>query len=985
MGLHITQQQYKNILNLINEVKDGIEVEARIAKAIDPYAFQRLLSYLGSNVKLENIYKHPDTLDISSKELNNARLTIIGIEDITEYCKAGFTTSVKGINKTRIGTENIAQHNIGIKSSIESPFDDSHNKLLTMQQVKKLFRMKKRTSFNMNANFRVDCTMVRSKEALRLSSAFLNNTPIIYEVEVEYIGGATTNGEAIVREMLSIVAEVLKVVDDCEYLMPIPKTHEIIEEYCSVAFPQSEFKLTRVLSYPKSVFIGPQPISMELRNLQDATYAHDSVLVNYTVTHKADGERNLVFIDKNGHVYLINNRMSLKPTKIHCPSMASSIFDAEVINFKEQALREIHIFDAYFVNKNCIADLPLESDAEEIRTRMSYARQFVTAASRSQDKHHTIKVKKFLLIHNSNDFYAKSDKLLKEQESKMLEFNTDGLIYTPMLAPVGAIHGSQKYKLGGTWMSTLKWKPAEDNTIDFLVRTRKLPGQQHDEIVQNHLKTGLCKVLDLYVGATISDTTAWEYCNNLKQRKGYMPVPFNPSNVDEHITVSSTNVAVDNDGFLRCDNGDIIIDDSIVEMAWNPTQKGWKPLRVRVDKTELYRSTKSISGTANNEEVADRVWSSIVFPVTSDHITGKIKVKPSMVPIDASKYYANNTLVERDKTLTIDMQNFHNLWIKNATLISKFKGKCKSLVDLGCGKGGDLNKWIDAGFTTVMGLDLFADNLNNQHNGLYKRLTNVENRKNSEYSRKTHKYLFVPYDVSTKLTKESIEEVQNDHERALLEIAFGYKKAKVTSSLRYLENLAHNRFDVVSSQFAIHYLFKNDTTLSNYLYNVDKLLKTGGYFIGTCFDGRAIANALEAQDTISGEKQGKVIWTIKRKFNLPYNQNQTGQAINVFMDTINQSIDEYLVDYNHLKNELSKYNIHPLTDEECEELGVSSSTAMFSESFDEMKRYVIDNKKKLTEREKWMNDVVTRMSQSPSEKQFSFLNRWFIFKKKKQN
>lgn len=1019
MGLQITRAQYDRILAMFASINDeahsSIELEARIAKPVDPYAFQRVLAYLTSTIGPPQ--KEQEVLDITaSRDFPSVRISIPGLEEISAYCKTGAASSINGMRKTRTGQpERIDEHNIIIKVSDEQKITNQvevANTLAAMKASDKLFRMKKRTSFTISDDFRIDCTLVRSSNGKRLSTSSINTAPISHEIEIEYIGGSS-NSKPITNKspstsrnkpesyatpalkLLSLISEVLKVVDDCEYLITNTKSLSVVEEYHSLAFPGQKFDQSKLRYNPKSLFIGPQPISMELRNLLDPKFAADSVQVNYTVTHKADGERNLVFVDRNGDIFLINNRLVVKPIKLRSDANASSIFDAEVINLNSS--REVHIFDAYIARGQNIATLPLESNSPSgnaTASRMSHARSFVSAVSHSKDGRHHILAKTFEIIPANSadgiDLYRACRKLLQEQQARILPYTTDGLIFTPLSAPAGALPGSTQPRLGGTWMLALKWKPAHDNTIDFLAKTRKVPGAQKDELQHNTANTGMCKTLDLYVGTTISDTTAWEYCNNSRPRKGYLPMPFEPAGIEDPSSVNSTQVPLDSDGFMRCKNGDIIVDDSIVEMAWTgPTGSSgqtsstvgrWDPLRVRVDKTELYKATRSISGTANNSEVAERVWSSIVHPVTDAHITGAIKVAQDMIPMDIGKYYVNNNFVDRGKTLTINMANFHNLWVKNRHLIGRFNGKAKSLADLGCGKGGDLGKWIDAGFTKVLGLDLYSDNLNNAHNGLYRRLQKMERRSDTQYSRNTHTYLFFPFDVSNRITKDSISVMPNEHERTLASIAFGYTKSP-GPELRYLESMAASGFDLVSSQFAIHYFFKNNNSLENFMFNVDRCMQPGGYFVGTCFDGASVARALETTDFISGEKDGKVIWSIQRKYELPFQPMQTGQAVKVFMETISQPIDEYLVHYEHLVHELSKYNIHPLTQEECAAIGVTQSSGLFSELFSELQEYVTERRRRLPQHEMWMLPIVDNMASSEAEKRISFFNRWFIFKK----
>lgn len=52
----------------------------------------------------------------------------------------------------------------------------------------------------------------------------------------------------------------------------------------------------------------------------------------------------------------------------------------------------------------------------------------------------------------------------------------------------------------------------------------------------------------------------------------------------------------------------------------------------------------------------------------------------------------------------IQLKKFHNE-VKRE-LIKSFASRAWRLLDLGCGRGGDLHKWIDAGINHVVGVDL---------------------------------------------------------------------------------------------------------------------------------------------------------------------------------------------------------------------------------------------------------------------------------------
>ena len=67
-----------------------------------------------------------------------------------------------------------------------------------------------------------------------------------------------------------------------------------------------------------------------------------------------------------------------------------------------------------------------------------------------------------------------------------------------------------------------------------------------------------------------------------------------------------------------------IHDETIVEFSYLADENRlfrWVPIRVRNDKTEQYRKTKSIGYTANDIKTAQSVWDSMMNPVVDDVIT----------------------------------------------------------------------------------------------------------------------------------------------------------------------------------------------------------------------------------------------------------------------------------------------------------------------------------------------------------------------------
>ena len=81
---------------------------------------------------------------------------------------------------------------------------------------------------------------------------------------------------------------------------------------------------------------------------------------------------------------------------------------------------------------------------------------------------------------------------------------------------------------------------------------------------------------------------------------------------------------------------------------------------------------------------------------------------------------------------------------------------------------------------------------------------------------------------------------------------------KVDPELKKWFGTVGKGFDVVSTQFAIHFFYENEQTLDNFCANVNDALKTGGYFIATTLDGDKVHDKLknvEKGESILEEKK----------------------------------------------------------------------------------------------------------------------------------
>ncbi|XP_053999211.1 mRNA cap guanine-N7 methyltransferase [Hylaeus anthracinus] len=163
----------------------------------------------------------------------------------------------------------------------------------------------------------------------------------------------------------------------------------------------------------------------------------------------------------------------------------------------------------------------------------------------------------------------------------------------------------------------------------------------------------------------------------------------------------------------------------------------------------------------------------------------------------------------RNQSRILYMRNFNN-WIKSM-LISEYIDKVKQdkvhgsslkVLDMCCGKGGDLLKWKKGNVTHVICTDLAkisVDQCQNRYNELVNKSSNDCG----------FDPIFTAEFIVADCTKGQLREK--------------YKDASV-------------QLDLVSCQFAFHYSFETLPQAECMIKNASECLRTGGYFIGTIPD-----------------------------------------------------------------------------------------------------------------------------------------------------
>ena len=320
------------------------------------------------------------------------------------------------------------------------------------------------------------------------------------------------------------------------------------------------------------------------------------------------------------------------------------------------------------------------------------------------------------------------------------------------------------------------------------------------------------------------------------------------------------------------------------------------------------------------------------------------------------------------------MRDFHNLYVKK-TLIQGVSRRGNNLIDFACGKAGDLPKWIGAQLSFVFGIDISKDNIENRLNGACARYLNFKKNTTSMPNA-----LFV--NGSSALNIRSGTNMFNDKANEIVKSVFGTSSVNKSlgSAVARQNGKGHNGFDVSSCQFALHYMFENKRTFYNFIRNVAECTKLNGHFIATCYDGRTLFNILKKKEQGESEEiyvDDKKVWSVTKLYDTTsFQDNDTclGYKIDVYQDSINQTLTEYLVNYDFLTSTMDKYGFTLINRDEARQMGLPEGSGMFSELFTSMQKEVNRDPKKET-------DYKDALYMRKYEKDISFLNRFFVYKK----
>jgi hypothetical protein len=514
----------------------NVELEARFGRKTDKgfvpgvtrEVFNRIQSYFDSRAQV-TITRSTDYI---SKELRKTVTTPVEGNPETIY-----------IQKERLWNEEDTNYGIRYSMSGEYPI----NPLYFEPDI---IREKTRYSYLVFKNtVRVDMTIVNMVRGVQGKSERDDKTR--YEVEIELIDPQGL--DSFDKAVKTILYRLLDTI--------VLYTNREADEMMSF--------VNMSLNSNKRGFIDHNSI-VQARNLKLKDMVWGGLIGNdktqYSVTHKADGERKLLVFSPSG-IWLVMapytlNRIS--PDRI--PTLVGTIIDGELIPL-EKRLSGAPDSRLWYLAFDCLAwggNIGVQDQPHNIR--MNYVQ---AVADVMKNQLITVNTKTFKSFATPRHFFSTMREMFREEE--VLSYKQDGFMFTPTNTPYNP-HTDEHplYRRVLTdYPDICKWKPPSQLTIDFQIRW---------------VATEKGSLIQLYVND-----------------RG-KPVLFTGSKMFPYDNIGIHGIGITSD----------LPNNTIVEYAWDPESKNFAPVRVRNDKSK-----------PNKIDIAEDVWMDIQRPLDKETLTGQ--------------------------------------------------------------------------------------------------------------------------------------------------------------------------------------------------------------------------------------------------------------------------------------------------------------------------------------------------------------------------
>ena len=793
----------------------------------------------------------------------------------------------------------ISKYNIddlNCKINLKKEYNETDLQLISdfsknYQKFQKYYRLKKRLSFNF-IDFKVDITIVKSDKGYNLILSDIINKLEEYELEIEIINKEVTS---------ELIMKILK-----EYFIIFKQLNSngyfIVNDLESNIIKKNYFKL--ISNYTNNS-IGPKPVTLTKKTIHhmilpdDLTKTLEDSLSNkiyYKITEKADGERYIMYIDKLGIIYLLNDNKNLILTGLKLDlnidkhkNYINSILDGEYLYYKKlnenSKSYSYKYFDIYILNNNKIFNTPLSNRIKYMNELNDIINSDKIIKYQNKDKYISCSAKLYYDIDKINELNVKG----------MYPYDIDGFIFMPKI--------SLPYINNITFKEILKYKPISENTLDVYINNKKLYCGYN--IIQNKNKKYILSEI-ITIKPYIFNFYKPDYIYN----SDLSYIPWNKLNK------------------------------KVVEIRYDNDSKKLIFMRIRYDKTIKYNTDKII--TANNFNIINDIITYNFNPIEPSDISNlNIDIINNInILNNKNNYYKiDNKQNSKKNNIRIINNDIKRQLIEHSISILEFiQTKTNDfnfikVLDLACGRAGDLKKYLDTNYVNnnknnsikdkggiqfILGLDYDPINIefyddkslsNNNARARYISYKNtisyLEDNNNLPNIYKNNSVYYITADIN--LYNSDNINVKDTYYKMINKEYLDFNKRAECDKL-LLDNIQENykdifdlyqeyQFELISCQFAIHYF-----NLEHFAHLVNKNLKNYGLFICSFMNKEYVENLMKDEEIVSGN-----FWSLKKSDN--------PSKILVNFETLEEDYkEEFLISKDDIINTFAEYSIKPYID-----------------------------------------------------------------------
>ena len=877
--------------------------------------------YLDYRITVDGLENINNIMGLLYQRKNNNIFSII----VTQYLdKDGFKLIQKIKDKSNV--VDIDNLDIRVRKSKEIEIKNEDiikmlSKLGPLESEKINFRYKQRISLELSEELHVDMTIVKASDNV----SNIVNAIKSYEIELDYTIGKSKSNKAILDTMYDEIEKIKKVMTNSDILISKEEEKEIIDKYVKTLYSSSFEGANNNIN----ILYSMQPISAEVQHIVD------NIPNKYSATDKADGDKYQLYVYKD-ECYLISNNLHVKKMGVKNKELNDTIVEGELIYIDEKRIYLFMMFDClYYKGKDIrntiklserlshmesicksfkfnpftIKEYEMKSAFNLEHIKEYYANNIKSFYKQLNDEINKMKPNQTLIYPkiflypsggSSSEVFLFSDIIWNNCTKNVnvdCPYHLDGIILTPLEQKYTRDRKEQKYPI-------YKYKPPHTNSLDVYITFEKNKDTGgfmdiFDNSLPDKIEFKTFRVINLFVGDVV---------NGREQ-----PVPFMKEENNCIIYLPLV------DGNIRDVEGNIIMDNTVVEVVYTndttmPHPYRWKVLKTRWDKTESVMRYNKRYG--NNKDVAEKIWKSMIESVTIEEIANLSNPKTYEMQMKLLTSRLDSSIINSQKKQDIyyqkitnllkKLREFHN-WIKSILIYTycsptanTLGGKVirQSVLDIGCGRGGDILKIYHARVGEYVGIDVDFEGIYSATDGAISRY-NFLKTKFPDFG----KVSFIQADGSVPLDSNSqIKAISN------------LSKDNIKALERVFNN--NKQFDVISSQMVIHYLFKNEESINNLVHNIKTYLKKDGFIILTLFDPDRIIpmfdNGKITAYYTDDEGKRNILYEIVKKYSDDDSKNlnsKVGLPVDVHMSWISEEgkyIEEYLVSKELMTNTMKR-------------------------------------------------------------------------------